>query len=66
MMEEQGWITNERAARELTGTKFRKNMKRLRRERELKDEVFGVLEPEIPVEIPEPAAVLHLREVENG
>ena len=30
-----GWITNDRAARELTGTKFTKNVKRLKRENEL-------------------------------
>lgn len=43
MMVSEGWITNERAARELTGTKFRKNMKRIRRENELKVEAAKVL-----------------------
>ena len=66
LMEQQGWITNERASRELTGTKFRKNMKRLRRERELKMDVFGSMEPEIPVDAPVAAPVVRLREVENG
>ena len=70
LMEQQGWITNERAARELTGTKWRKNMKRLRRERELKDEILGSPEPEVTEavveEAEESAAVVHLREVENG
>jgi capsid protein len=32
----QGWITNDRASKELTGTKFSKNIKRIRRENEMK------------------------------
>lgn len=32
----EGWITNDRASRELTGTKFSKNIKRIKRENELK------------------------------
>ena len=60
LLVEQGWITNERASRELTGTKFRKNMKRLRREQELKDEVFR---PETPA----PGGnVVPLRGASNG
>jgi lambda family phage portal protein len=35
-MVDRGFITNERATRETTGTKFSKNMKRIRRENELK------------------------------
>ena len=38
----EGWITNERSARELTGTKFRKNMKRIIRENQLKLEAANV------------------------
>lgn len=34
----EGWVTNSRASRELTGTKFTKNIKRLRRENVLKAE----------------------------
>lgn len=33
IMENKGWITNARIARELTGTKYSKNIKQLRRER---------------------------------
>jgi len=32
----EGWITNDRASRELTGTKFSKNIKKLKSENELK------------------------------
>ncbi len=32
----EGWTTNDRAARELTGTKFRRNIEALRKENELK------------------------------
>jgi capsid protein len=38
MLNLEGWITNERASRELTGTKFSKNMKRIKRENMLKVE----------------------------
>lgn len=37
----EGWITNERTARELSGTKFRKNIKRLKKENELKAEALA-------------------------
>jgi len=36
MLVAEGWITNDRASRELTGTKFSKNIKRIKRENELK------------------------------
>jgi hypothetical protein len=36
LLVEQGWSTNAREARITTGTKFSKNMKRLRRENEQK------------------------------
>ena len=39
----QGWISNDLASKELTGTKFTKNMKKLRRENELKAEVNEIL-----------------------
>jgi capsid protein len=38
LLNDEGWITNERASRELTGTKFSKNMKRIKRENMLKVE----------------------------
>lgn len=38
MLVEEGWSTNAREARVLTGTKFSQNMKRLRRENQLKAE----------------------------
>lgn len=38
LLVEQGWSTNARESRMLTGTKFSKNMKRLKRENELKAE----------------------------
>lgn len=38
MIVAEGWSTNERASREITGTKFRKNIKRLKRENQLKVE----------------------------
>ncbi len=34
-LEAKGWVTNGRASRELTGTKFEKNIKKITREREL-------------------------------
>lgn len=40
---EQGWISNDLASKELTGTKFTKNIKKLRRENELKAEVNEIL-----------------------
>jgi len=42
-MTEQGWITNDRTARELTGTKFSKNIRRLKRENEMKVDAARVL-----------------------
>lgn len=36
LLNNEGWITNDRATRELTGTKFSKNIKRLRIENEMK------------------------------
>lgn len=36
LLNQQGWITNDRASKELTGTKFSKNIKRIKRENELK------------------------------
>jgi lambda family phage portal protein len=49
LMVDRGWITNERAARELTGTKYRKNVKRIKRENELMSEARGPMpEPEPP------------------
>ena len=38
LLTEEGWTTNARESRMLTGTKFSKNMKRLKRENELKVE----------------------------
>ncbi len=35
IMVDRGWIDNEKASRELTGTKFRRNIKRIKRENEL-------------------------------
>lgn len=62
---QEGWITNERAARELTGTKWRKNIKRIMRENELKKEANGILTPEIAEPTAEPtqeAQILNLVE----
>ena len=36
VMSAEGWITNERASRELTGTKFSKNIRRIKRENQKK------------------------------
>lgn len=46
----EGWITNERAARELTGTKFSKNIKRIKNENRHKREAREILELSIGVE----------------
>jgi capsid protein len=43
LMVDEGWITNERTTREMTGQKFTKNMKRLKRENELKAEAMRPL-----------------------
>jgi lambda family phage portal protein len=42
-MVDECWTTNERTSRELTGTKFRKNVTRVRRENELKAEAMRPL-----------------------
>jgi capsid protein len=42
-MTNEGWTTNERASREISGTKFRKNIKRLKKENELKAEALAPL-----------------------
>lgn len=39
-MTNEGWITNDRAARELTGTKFSKNARRLQKENQLKADMM--------------------------
>jgi capsid protein len=51
-MEEEGWITNDRAARELSGTKFSKNIKRRKKENEMKAEAMRPL-LELQREFPE-------------
>jgi hypothetical protein len=43
IMVSEGWMTNARAARELTGTKFSKNIKQLARENELKADAVAPL-----------------------
>lgn len=43
LLRDMGWITNDRAARELTGQKFSRNVKKLKRERELLEEA-GMLD----------------------
>jgi capsid protein len=43
LLNQEGWITNERATRELTGQKFSKNMKRLKKENEMKVEAMRPL-----------------------
>ena len=45
-MVDRGWITNERATKELNGTSFRQNMKRLAREQQLLKEVYPDVEPQ--------------------
>lgn len=40
-MTRNGWITNARAARKLTGTKFAKNVRRLKKEREMMMDALG-------------------------
>ena len=42
MLVAEGWITNDRAARETTGTKFSKNIKRIKRENAMKVDAFKV------------------------
>lgn len=51
-MEEEGWITNDRAARELSGTKFSKNIKRRKKENEMKADALRPL-LELQREFPE-------------
>lgn len=43
ILRDMGWITNDRAARELTGQKFNRNVKKLRRERQLLEDA-GMLD----------------------
>ena len=59
VLNEMGWITNERASRELTGTKFRKNIKRIKREQEMRGDAQET-------EDTEESEVVPLRSVENG
>ena len=40
LLVQEGWSTNTRESRALTGTKFSKNIKRLRRENEMKSEAL--------------------------
>jgi len=42
-MVREAWTTNERTSREITGTKFRRNVQKLKRENELKAEAFKPL-----------------------
>ena len=69
VLNEMGWITNERASRELTGTKYRKNIKRIKREQELRAELMPTAAPE-PVPVSDDAddddEVVPLRGVSNG
>lgn len=51
-MNSEGWITNDRAARELSGTKFSKNIKRIKKENEMKAEALRPL-LELQREFPE-------------
>lgn len=53
---DEGWSTNAREARGLTGTKWNRNMRRLKRENALKAEVNAILVPEVP-ETPEETAI---------
>ncbi len=59
---EQGWISNDLASKELTGTKFTKNIKKLKRENELKAEVAEILAA--PAREAEQANMLALKEKE--
>lgn len=43
ILTKNGWITNTRAAKELSGTKFRRNMKKIKLENELKAEAMRPL-----------------------
>jgi capsid protein len=55
VMVQEGWITNEKAAKELTGTKFSKNIRRIEAENAQKaaaQEALGTATAE-PVEIPD-------------
>ena len=64
-MEEEGWITNDRAARELSGTKFSKNIKRRKKENELKAEALRPL-LELQKEFPEAKVVEGMLASEGG
>lgn len=66
LLNKEGWITNGRAARELTGTKFTKNIKTITRENQLKLEAMRpLLELEERVG-PERAAELWHGKLFNG
>ena len=43
LLEEEGWITNEKASRQITGTSWRKNIKQLKKENTLKVEALRPL-----------------------
>lgn len=60
-----GWSTNTRAARELTGTKFSKNIKRLIRENELKVQAARVLS-DFENEVGQETAARLMKVVDNG
>lgn len=67
VLNEMGWITNERASRELTGTKFRKNMKRIKREQELRAQLMPESDmAETDDDDEEEADVVPLRSVDSG
>ena len=60
------WITNERAARELTGTKFSKNVRRVKKENQMKIEaVAPLLEAQQQYGPQEVAAALSLLNMEG-
>jgi capsid protein len=48
LLVDEGWITNDRASKELTGTKYSKNIKKIKRENEAKAEADAVLLPPQP------------------
>ena len=54
-MVDRGWLTNERAARELTGTKWSKNMRRIKKENAIKADSMGASQqPAAPEPVEEP------------
>jgi hypothetical protein len=58
IMVSEGWITNARVARELTGTKFSKNIKQLLKENEQKAEEAVVPLAEPVEDTPNPDEVI--------